>query len=164
MLKPNVQDALNTQVNAEVASAYLYLSMAGYFESLNFRGMARWMQLQAKEEWSHAMKFYGYIYERMGQVTLKQIDAPKTQWGSVLEVFQDTLAHECRVTSRVHSLVKLATDETDYPTLNFLQWFVNEQVEEEAAAHSIVERLKMMGDGNIGLFMLDGELGKRAGE
>jgi ferritin len=163
-LKPNLLDALNTQLNAEMASTYLYLSMAAHFESRNFRGMSHWMQTQAREEWSHAMKIFGYINERGGQVTLKQIDAPKSQWGSVLEVFQDSLNHECLVSDRIHGLVRLAISESDFATQSFLQWFINEQVEEEAQTNLIVEKLKMMGDGNIGLFILDGELGKRAAE
>jgi ferritin len=164
MLKPNVQDALNTQLNAEVASSYLYLSMAAHLESQNFRGMAHWMQTQAREEWKHAMKFFGHIIERGGHVTLKQIDAPKGEWKSVLDVFQDTLKHEQCVTAGIHGIVKLSTAESDYATQNFLQWFVNEQVEEESSAQTIVSRLQMMGDGNVGLFILDGELGRRAGE
>ncbi len=164
MLKSNVQDALNSQLNAEVASAYLYLSMAAHFESQNFRGMAHWMQTQAREEWKHAMKFFGHIVDRGGRVVLARLEAPKAQWGSVLEVFQETVSHECHVTERIHSLVKLAVTESDFATQSFLQWFVDEQVEEESQAQQIVEKLKMMGDGNIGLFILDAELGKRAAE
>ena len=161
MLKSNVLEALNRQINAEITSSYLYLSMAAHFESRNFRGMAGWMQVQAREEWGHAMKLFGHVVDRGGQVALAQIDAPKAQWGSVLEVFDDARKHECQVTGLIHGLVKLATNESDYATLAFLQWFVNEQVEEEAQTQLIVEKLKMMGDGNIGLFILDAELGKR---
>lgn len=162
MLKANVQEALNTQVQAEFASSYLYLSMAAHFESCNFRGMAKWMQQQAGEEWKHGMKLYEFIIARGGRVTLKTVEAPKAQWSSVVEVFQDTLAHEQKVTARINDLVKLAIAETDYATQSFLQWYVNEQVEEEATAEYILAKLKMMGDGNIGLVILDGELGKRA--
>lgn len=164
MLKPNVLEALNKQVNAEIASTYLYLSMAGHLEGRNFRGMARWMQMQAREEWKHAMKLFSHIYERGGKVTLKTIEAPKNEWASVLDVFQDTLKHEQCVTAGIHANVKLAIEENDYATQNFLQWYVNEQVEEEATAQSIADRLGMMGDGNVGLFILDGELGRRAEE
>jgi ferritin len=164
MLKANVQEALNNQINGEIASAYLYLSMAGYFESKNFRGMARWMELQAREEWRHAMKIFGHVNERGGRVILKQIDAPPSDWKSVQEVFEQTLTHELKVTEKIHAIVKLATSECDYATLEFLQWFVHEQVEEEAQTTAIVEKLKLMGDGHIGLFILDGELGKRAAE
>ncbi len=162
MLKANVQEALNNQINGEIASTYLYLSMTAYFESKNFHGMAKWMELQAREEWSHAMKIFGHVNERNGRVILKQIDAPPSEWKSVLDVFEHTLNHEIKVTEKIHALVKLATSECDYATLAFLQWFVSEQVEEEAQALSIVEKLKLMGEGHIGLFILDGELGKRA--
>jgi len=162
MLKANVQEALNNQINGEIASTYLYLSMAAYFESKNFRGLAKWMEVQAREEWGHAMKIFGHINERGGRVTLKQIDAPPSEWKSVLDVFEQTLTHELKVTEKIHAIVKLATSECDYATLAFLQWFVSEQVEEESQTTSIVEKLKLMGDGNIGLFILDGELGKRA--
>lgn len=162
MLKANVQEALNNQINGEIASTYLYLSMAAYFESKNFRGLAKWMEVQAREEWGHAMKIFGHINERGGRVMLKQIDAPPSEWKSVLDVFEQTLTHELKVTEKIHAIVKLATSECDYATLAFLQWFVSEQVEEESQTTSIVEKLKLMGEGNIGLFILDGELGKRA--
>jgi ferritin len=164
MLKPSVQEALNKQFNAEVASSYLYLSMAGHLETKNFRGMAHWMQTQAREEWKHAMKIFAHIHERGGKVVLNQIDAPKSAWKTILDVFQDTLKHEQCVTAGIHAIVKLSIDESDYATQNFLQWFVNEQVEEEASAQIIVDRLQMTGDGNVALFMLDGELGRRAAE
>ncbi|MGA2254753.1 MAG: ferritin [Thermoguttaceae bacterium] len=162
MLKANVQEALNNQINGEIASTYLYLSMTAYFETKNFHGLAKWMEVQAREEWSHAMKIFGHVNERGGRVILKQIDAPPSEWKSVLDVFEHTLSHELKVTEKIHALVKLATSESDYATLAFLQWFVSEQVEEEAQTTSIVEKLKLMGEGNIGLFILDGELGKRA--
>ena len=164
MLKPAVLNALNKQINAEIASAYLYLSMAAHFESLNFRGMSHWLQVQSREEWGHAMKIYHYVLEAGGQVTLTQIDAPKTKWKSVLDVFEDTLAHECQVTEMIYAIVKLAIQDGDFATQSFLQWFVTEQVEEESQSRMIVEKLKMMGEGNIGLFILDGELGRRAAE
>ena len=164
MLKSNIQDALNDQMNAEIASAYLYLSMAGYYESRSFRGMAHWMQIQAREEWRHAMKFFDHIVERGGRVALRQINAPKEKWNSIQEPFQDALSHECQITGRIHGLVKLAASEADFATQAFLQWFVNEQVEEEANSLMIVERLKLVGDGNVGLLFLDSELAKRAAD
>ncbi len=164
MLKANVQEALNNQINAEIASAYLYLSMAAYFESKNFRGLAKWMEVQAREEWVHAMKIFHQVNQRNGRVILKQIDAPQTEWRSVLEVFEQTLSHELKVTEKIHALVKLATSECDYATLAFLQWFVTEQVEEETTATEIVERLKLIGESHVGLMMLDGQLGARAAE
>ncbi len=162
MLKANVQEALNNQINAEIASTYLYLSMAAYFESKNFHGLAKWMEVQAREEWGHAMKIFHQVNERGGRVILKQIDAPQTEWKSVLEVFEYTLSHEIKVTEKIHALVKLTTSECDYATLAFLQWFVTEQVEEENQVIAIVEKLKLMGESHVGLFMLDGELGQRA--
>ena len=162
MLKANIQEALNNQINAEVSSAYLYLSMSAYFEAKNFRGLAKWMELQAREEWKHAMKFFAQVNDRGGRVTLKQIDAPQSEWKSVLEVFEHALAHEFKVTEMIHSLVKLAIAECDFATQAFLQWFVTEQVEEELTATLIVEKLRLSGDSHVGLLILDSELGKRA--
>ena len=162
MLKANVQEALNNQINGEIASTYLYLSMTAYFESKNFHGLAKWMEVQAREEWGHAMKIFGHVSARGGRVILKQIDAPPSEWKSVLDVFEHTLAHELKVTEKIHAIVKLATSECDYATLAFLQWFVTEQVEEETQSTAIVEKLRLMGESHVGLFMLDGELGARA--
>lgn len=163
MLKANVQDALNKQLNAELASSYLYLSMAAWFEEKNYRGMGHWMRTQAQEEYGHAMKFYGYIIERGGRVVLGQIGAPKAEWGGISEAFQDAYAHEIQVTRWIHELTKLVMGESDFATQSFLQWFINEQVEEEANVEQIVEKLKMVGESNVGLLFLDSELGKRAG-
>jgi ferritin len=162
MLKPNVQDALNNQLNAELASSYLYLSMAAHFETRNLHGMAQWMYAQAREEWNHAMRIFKHIVDRSGQVVLKAVDAPQAQWDSVLKMFEDAHQHEIHITGRIHGLVKLAVAEGDFATQAFLQWFVTEQVEEEAQVLVIVEKIKMMGDGNIGLVILDAELGKRS--
>jgi ferritin len=162
MLKSNVQEALNNQLNAELNSSYLYLSMAAWFESRNFRGMAHWMQSQAQEEWKHGMKFYGFVHDRGGRVALKPLDAPKAEWASPLEAFEDAYKHECKITGLIYGLVKQAIAEGDYATQAFLQYFVGEQVEEESQALLIVEKLKMM-EGNVGLMILDAELGKRAG-
>jgi ferritin len=164
MLKANVQEAFNNQINAEISSTYLYLSMAAYFEAKNFRGLATWMELQAREEWKHAMKFFGQVNERGGRVILKQIDAPQSEWKSVLDAFEHALSHEIKVTEKIHGLMKLAISESDYATQAFLQWFITEQVEEEASATLIVEKLRLSGDSHVGLLILDGELGKRAAE
>ena len=120
--------------------------MAAFFEAKNLRGMARWMHAQAREEWKHAMKIFEFIVARSGRVSLKAVDAPKAEWGSVLEVFEDAYKHECKVTGLIHGLVKLAEAESDFATQAFLQWFVTEQVEEEAQVEMIVERLKMTGE------------------
>ena len=161
MLSDNMKNAINDQINAELYSAYLYLSMAAYFEDINFPGMATWMKAQSQEEVAHAMKFYGYVFDRDAKVELKAIDGPKTEWGSPLEVFQEALEHEKKVTGLIHKLVDLANDEKDHATRSFLNWYVDEQVEEEASAKEIVDRLETVGDSKPGLFMLDRELGGR---
>jgi ferritin len=161
MLKPNVQEALNKQVNAELYSSYLYLSMSAYFDSQNLAGMANWMRIQAQEELTHAMKFFDFINERDGRVLLTQVEAPKTEWASPLDVFENALAHEQKVTGLINDLVDLSLGEKDHASNTFLQWFVTEQVEEEAAAKTIVDKLKLIGDNPVALYMLDGELGQR---
>ena len=161
MIKENMQKAINQQINAEMYSAYLYLSMSAYFESTNLKGFANWMKAQAQEEMVHAMKFYDYINERGGRVLLTVIEAPPTQWDSSLAVFEYTYKHEQKVTGLINDLVNLAISEADHATNNFLQWFVAEQVEEEASADEVVQKLKLAGDRGGGLFMLDQELGQR---
>ena len=161
MLSQNMEQALNKQLNAELYSAYLYLSMAAYFYSLNLNGFANWMTVQNQEETMHAMKFYNYINERGGRITLAQIDGPPTNWHSPLEVFEETLKHEEKVTGLINNLVDLAIAERDHAANAFLQWFVTEQVEEEASANEIIQNLKMAGNDPHALFMLDRELGAR---
>lgn len=161
MLKKTMQDALNTQMNAEIYSAYLYLSMSAYFESLNLKGFANWMRVQAQEEMIHAMKFYDYILERGGRVMTAAIQAPPTDWDSPLAVFTSTYGHEQKVTSLIHGLVDLAVKEKDHATVNFLQWFVAEQVEEETSADGIVQQLKLTDESPQGLLILDKEYGQR---
>jgi len=161
MLSEKMQEALNVQINKELYSAYLYLSMAAWCESVNLSGFAGWMTTQAREEVSHAEKFFGYLNERGGRVLLRPVEGPPTEWGSVLEVFEQVLEHERLVTGLINGLVKLARSEDDYATEAFLQWFVTEQVEEEATADGVVERLKLAGEKGSGLFMLDREMGTR---
>jgi ferritin len=161
MLKTKVQEALNQQINAELASAYLYLSMAAYFDAKNFTGMAHWMRVQAQEEVGHAMRIYKHVNDRQGRVLLTAIEAPKTEWQSPLEVFENAYHHEQKVTSLINNLVKIALQENDYATQSFLQWFIDEQVEEEAAANVIVEKLRLVGDKGHALIMLDKGLGER---
>ena len=161
MLSPAVQEAMNEQINAELYSAYLYLSMAADFEAANLRGMAHWMQLQAKEEVGHALKFFKHIFERGGRVTLTAIAAPPAKWESAQAAFEAAYKHECHVTSLINELVDLAGAENDHASAVFLQWFVNEQVEEEANASEIFHQLKMVGDSKQGLFMLDRHLAQR---
>jgi ferritin len=161
MLKPKMQDAMNNQINAEMYSSYLYLSMAAYFESVNFRGMANWMRVQSQEEMAHAMKFYEHVIERGGKVALTAIKAPPTQWPSPLAVFEESYKHECLVTGLINDLADLAAAEKDHASGVFLQWFINEQVEEEAAADETVQKLRMIAESKNGLFMMDHRLGER---
>jgi len=161
MLKKNIEKALNEQINAEMYSAYLYLSMASYFDAEGLDGFASWMRVQFQEEQFHALKFYHYVNERGGRVRLKPIDGPGTDWKSAAHVFEETLKHEQLVTSLINKLVDLARKESDHATDNFLQWFVAEQVEEEATADSILSKVKRVGDKGNGIYMLDKELGAR---
>ena len=161
MLSSVIQDNMNQQINAEFYSAYLYLSMAAHFERENLRGMAHWMQIQAKEEAGHAMKFFKFIVERGGRVTLTSIAAPATTWDSPQAIFDAVYKHERHVTSLINKLVDLVVAEKDHASGVFLQWFVNEQVEEEANASEILHQIKMLGDSKPGLFMLDRQLAQR---
>ena len=161
MLNKTIQGAMNEQIKNELYSAYLYLSMSAYCEAANLSGFAHWMRLQAQEEVEHAIKFYQFIYERGGRVVLQAIDQPPGEFLSPLNVFEQTLAHEQKVTALIHDLYALAVQEKDYASQAFLQWFVTEQVEEEANATQIVDTLKMIGDKSHALLMLDRELGKR---
>lgn len=161
MLTEKMQTALNGQLNAELYSSYLYLSMNAYFKSVNLDGFANWMYYQAQEELEHALKFYDFIIQRGGKVELLQIEAPPTEWSSPLAVFEATLAHEQKVTGLINDLVDVANGEHDHATHIFLQWFVSEQVEEEESVGGVLEQLKLMGDAQGGLFMIDRELAKR---
>ena len=164
MLSEKMEKALNKQINAEMYSAYLYLSMASYFESVDLEGCAHWMKAQTQEEMIHAMKIYDFVIERGGRVLLEAIEAPKQEWDSALAVFEHAYEHEKFVTSLINDLMNLAIEEKDHATQIFLQWFVSEQVEEEASASGVVQKLKLAGapDGKGGgLFMVDRELGQR---
>ena len=160
-IKEKLIRAINKQINAELYSSYLYLAMAAYFESNNWMGFAQWMKVQLREENIHAMKFYEYLVARGGRVVLSAIDAPDKEWKSPLAVFEAVYAHEVKITAMINDLLKLARDEADTATEAMLQWFINEQVEEEASALLILEKLKMIKDSMNGLFMLDHELGER---
>jgi ferritin len=161
MISKTMEKALNAQVNAELYSAYLYLSMEAYFKSLNLNGFANWMRVQTQEEITHATKIYDFINERGGRVLLEGIDGPPTDWNSPLAVFEAVYVHEQKVTGLINELVNLAIKEKDHATNNFLQWFVSEQVEEEASADELIQQLKMMEKAPGGMFMLDRELGQR---
>jgi ferritin len=161
MISEKMQDALNEQVNAELYSAYLYFSMEAYFESVNLPGFANWMRAQTQEEIVHGTKIYDYINERGGRVTLKAIAQPQAEWESPLAVFEAAYAHEQKVTALINDLVNLSLAEKDHATNMFLQWFVNEQVEEEKSADDIVQKLKLVSDAPGGMYLLDQELGQR---
>lgn len=161
MMKDKMEQALNEQINAELYSSYLYLSMAAYFESKNLKGFANWMTIQAQEEDFHAMKFFNFVNERGGRVHLKAIAGPETEWESPLAVFEAVYKHECHVTDLINKLVDLSLELSDHAANTFLRWFVEEQVEEEASADDIVQQLKLVGDQGHGLFMIDRELATR---
>lgn len=156
-----MEKALNEQINAELYSSYLYLSMAAYFESKNLKGFANWMRVQAREEDLHAMKIFDFINDRGGRVQLKAIDGPPAEWESPLAVFEASYSHERLVTDRINALVDLSLELSDHATNAFLQWFVAEQVEEEASADDIVKQLGLVGNDGQGIFMLDRELATR---
>ena len=161
MLNPKVQDAINEQINAELYSAYLYLSMAQYFEAEGLAGFANWFKIQFQEEQAHATIFMNYVNQRGGRVMLKAIDAVPTTWDSPMEVFRATLEHEQKVTALINSLYTLAMQEEDYATRDRLNWFVGEQVEEEDNCRALIDKLRLIGDNGMGLYMLNTELAAR---
>lgn len=162
MLKDNVLDKLNAQFNNEIYSAYLYFSMAGYFESQNLKGFANWMEIQAREEVMHSHRIYKYIIDKGNRPKMSAIDAPTHDWDSALEAMKDTYSHECEISEQINECVSLALKENDHSTNTMLQWFVSEQVEEEAVVDDIVQKLKMISGNSTGLYLLDSELGKRS--
>jgi ferritin len=161
MLNKTVQDAINEQIKHEFFSAYLYLSMAAYCEAANLPGAARWMRVQSQEEWSHALKLFAYINDRGGRVMLQAIEQPPVEFQSLLDVFQQALDHERKVSVQINRLYEVSLKHNDYPTQAFLQWFVTEQVEEEKNAGQIIEQLKLAGTSGAALLMLDNVLGAR---
>ncbi len=161
MMKQRLADIINAQVNAEFYSAYLYLSMSAYFADKNLPGFANWMRVQFEEEQFHALRFYDYVSERGGRVALRAFESPKTEWTSIIEVFEDVLKHEQHVTNLINNLVDVAIEEKDHASNSFFKWFVDEQVEEEANVEAILSQLKLInGEGN-GILMLDRELATR---
>ncbi len=161
MLSEKMEKALNAQVNAELYSSYLYLSMESYLQDTGLDGFANWMRMQAREELEHAMKIYDFIFSCGGRARLGAIEAPTQDWESVLAVFENALGHEQHVTSLINDLMNLAIEEKDHATNIFLQWFVTEQVEEEEAAGAIVNRLRLAAGRGEALLSLDRELGQR---
>ena len=161
MLNQKIQDTINGQVNAELYSAYLYYSMAAYFESISLKGFSHWMRVQALEEMTHVQKLFSYVHDRGGKVLMKPIEAPPTEWTSPLAAFEATYAHEVKVTALINELMDLALAESDHASCNFLQWFVAEQVEEESSVDEIVQKLVLVDKTEGGLFLLDQEMDKR---
>jgi ferritin len=163
MLSDRMLEALNKQVNAEFYAAFIYLSMATYFEEANLPGFAHWMEKQYAEEVEHAMKIYEYINDRGGRVKLMAIDQPPVDFESSLDIFEKALAHEQKVTGMINDLSAIAEEEKDRATAVFLHWFIDEQVEEEKSVGEIIETLKMIGDKGHALIMLDRQLARRGG-
>ncbi len=161
MISKKMQDKLNYQINREIFSAYLYFSMAGYATAEGFDGFGNWFFCQYKEELSHAEKIYRYVNEQGSKVHFQAIEKPEEDFTSLIDLFEKTLAHEKQVTGLIHDLVTLAREENDYATEYFLQWFVTEQVEEEAEPEKILQRLKMVGKQGNGIIMLDKALAER---
>lgn len=158
MLKEKVLNAINEQINAEQYSALLYLSMSAWFNDKGLTGFANWMYVQYQEELTHANKFFNYVNERSSKVTLKAIEQMPVEWDGIIEVVEATLAHEQKVTAMIDNLVDVAVQEKDHATQSFLQWFVDEQVEEEANVKEILDTLKLINGQGNGIFMLDREL------
>lgn len=164
MLSKKLLDAFNDQVNAELYSSYLYLSMTAFFTDKGLNGFAHWMRLQAQEELMHAIKFYDYILEREGQVSLKAVATPEAQWKSPQGAFEAAYKHEQKVTELIDGLMELSIKEHDHASQIFLQWFVTEQVEELVSTKAVIDKLKLVGEAPGGLFMVDQELGGRQPE
>lgn len=161
MLAKKLEEVLNEQINAEIYSSYIYYAMSAYFESVNLRGFAQWMHVQAQEELVHADKFFRFICDRGGRVALKAVQAPKTEWASAIDAVSEAYKHEQYITGRIYNMVDMALQEKDFATKTFLDWFVTEQVEEEANADKILQDLKLVQQSSQGIFLLDREVGTR---
>ena len=161
MISDKLSKALNDQIQAEMASSYLYLSMVAWCEDRNLAGFAHWMRMQAHEELLHAMRFFDFLHKSGGRVLLQPVAGPETEWPSPVGLFEAVLAHERVVTRRIHDLMTLAQADGDHATQAMLQWFVSEQVEEEATVDAVVRSLRMVGGEGAGLFMIDRELAAR---
>ena len=161
MISPKMLEALNEHLNVEYFSAYYYLSMSAHFHETDLNGLAQWMRVQYEEELVHAGKFFDFINDRDGVVSLTNLAAPPQDWDNPLSVFEDALKHEQKVTRKIYDLVDLSLEMRDHASNTFLQWFVTEQVEEEATASEIIHQLKLVGNDGNGLFLLDRELGRR---
>ena len=161
MVPKKIEEAFSEQIKHEIESAYIYLSMAAYFDSEGFEGMGRWMRAQVQEEVTHAMRFYKHLIERGGHVKLHALAMPQQDWQSPLAAFEAAYKHEQFITGKIDGLVKLAQTEGDHASRTLLQWFVDEQVEEEASSSKVVQELKLVGNDGRGILMIDRELGAR---
>lgn len=161
MIKQNIQQEINDQIQAEFQSGWIYLALAGWFEQRNLDGFAHWMKQQWQEEQAHAMKFYNHMMSRGGEVEIQALEKPEVDINSVEDAFATALAHEQHITKRINKLYELASQENDYPLQSLLQWFIDEQVEEEETASNILEKVKMVGEEGTSLYLLDRELAGR---
>lgn len=161
MISQTLVEAINEQINKEMFSSYLYLSMSAYFDGIGLPGAAHWMSLQSKEEYEHAMKLYGHLSDRGGEIVLKAIAAPQTKWGSPMAAFVEILEHEKFITGSINDLYAVAVKENDLPAQILLQWFVMEQVEEEKSASDVIESMKRIEAHQTAVLQLDHQLGKR---
>ncbi len=160
-MNPKIEAMLNDQMNFELYSSYIYMAMAAYCESIDLTGFSHWFKIQVQEEMYHATKFYNYIFDRGGRAFFTQIDAPEQEWESVKASFENALEHEKLVTGRINDIMTAAIDERDHATTSFLNWFVDEQVEEEASVDEINKKLNLVQNSANGLFMLDKDVGAR---
>jgi len=163
-LSSKLEKVLNDQINMELTSSYAYLGMAAYFEGTAFGGFGKWMEVQSQEEQEHADKFFNYVVERGGKVTLGAIPAPKCDYKSPQDAFKASLGHEQRVSAAIYAIYELAEEEKDYATLSFLKWFLDEQVEEERNVGDILAKLELVGDNRSALYQIDQQAGRRAEE
>jgi ferritin len=161
VLDKDVERGINQQINAELYSAYLYYSMSAYFEAQSLKGFSHWMRVQALEEMTHVQKFFSYVNDRGGRVTLDPIEAPAMEWESPLAVFEAVYSHEVHVTGLINKLMDMALAKSDHASSSFLRWFVTEQVEEEASADEVLQKLKLVEKTEGGLFLLDQEMDGR---
>jgi ferritin len=161
MLSKKIEQSINSQINAEIYSSYLYYAMSAYFETLSLKGFAHWMRVQSLEELTHVQKFITFIHDRGGNVKLDTIEAPPSKWDSPLAAMEAVYSHEVKVSGLINNLMDTALDERDHAAVNFLQWFVAEQVEEEASVDDAVQKLKLVEHSDGGLFMVDRELDAR---
>ncbi len=163
-MRQELQQGFQDQMQAELASAYLYLAMAGFCAHRGFQGMSHWLRLQWQEELKHALKFFDFLLERGVAPQLRVLDQPPAQWESPQHLFEQVLAHEQRVTERIHELYRQAVELRDYPAQVFLHWFIEEQVEEENQARAVIEQLRLVGQDPVGLYLVDQRLGERKPE